>query len=98
MNQVKKATQMKGYEAYNLDRAFILDMFERQMGLCYWFGIPMVPTASHRDPQRPSLDRLDNARGYTKDNVVLACAVANIGRSSATIERFTEFCKLLRAK
>ncbi|MBC7707425.1 MAG: hypothetical protein H7274_26235 [Rhodoferax sp.] len=30
----------------------------------------------------PSLDRLDNSKGYSKSNVVLASFAANMGRSS----------------
>jgi len=96
MNAIRKTTALKHYEATDLDRAFLIDLFARQNGLCYWFGIPMIPSSVYRDPQRPSVDRLDNSIGYLRSNVVLACAAANIGRSSASAERFSAFCTTLR--
>jgi hypothetical protein len=48
-----------------------------------------------RDPQRPSLDRLDCAKGYTQDNVVLASQFANMGRSSISVERMSDFVSSL---
>ena len=87
----------RGFSPPEFDEDFILDLFERQGGKCHWYGVSMVPNPGHRDPQRPSLDRLDNSRGYHRDNVVLCCAAANIGRSSASAERFAEFCATLKA-
>lgn len=80
-----------------IDVAHVKALFEKQRGLCYWTGVPMVPSVEKRDPQRPSLDRLDNAIGYVPGNVVLATQFANIGRQTATAERFAEFLETLRA-
>lgn len=79
----------------DIDSEFILQLFEEQKGLCYWLKVPMVPSVHTRDPQRPSLDRLDCLRGYTRDNVVLCTAFANMGRRDASAERFAEFVELL---
>lgn len=82
---------------FDLTPDFIQSLYARQGGLCHWFGIPMLITGQDRHPQKPSVDRLDNARGYTKDNVVLACHAANMGRSKSTAEEWVSFVKLLRA-
>lgn len=96
VHAAKGRTKRTGREAQTISESDILAMFETQGGLCHWFGIPMVPSTGHRDPQRPSLDRIDCGRGYHLDNIVLCCAAANMGRQSATAERFAEFCTLLR--
>jgi len=93
----RTGTWRRGLAKVDVTEADILAIFDAQKGRCHWFGIPMLPTDAHRDPQRPSLDRLDNSRGYHRDNVVLCCAAANIGRSSASAERFAEFCATLKA-
>lgn len=80
-----------------MDGPFIESLFEKQSGLCHWFGVPLVPCASRRDPQHPSLDRLDPSKGYTRDNVVLTCLAANAGRSDNTTERFLAFVTTLRS-
>jgi len=58
----------------------------------------MVATENSKDPQQPSLDRLDPEKGYVKGNVVLTCLAANFGRNRTNIERFKEFVELLRKR
>ena len=73
----------------------INQMFEEQNGLCYWFKIPLKPSTNSKHPQQPSLDRLDRNKGYTKDNVVLTCYSANIGRNDNDLETWKKFISLL---
>jgi hypothetical protein len=73
-------------------------MFAVQNGLCYWFGIPLIPSHKKKHPQQPSLDRLDRNKGYAKDNVVLCCYSANIGRNENDLETWLEFLKLLKTR
>lgn len=75
--------------------ADINEMYENQNGLCYWFNIPLIPSDYSKHPQQPSLDRLDRTKGYTKDNVVLCCYSANIGRNDNDIETWKNFLSLL---
>ena len=73
----------------------IKDIFKKQEGKCYWFNIPLIPSNSKKHPQQPSLDRLDRDKGYSKDNVVLACYSANIGRNENDVETWKNFLSLL---
>ena len=73
----------------------INEMFKKQNGLCYWFNIPLVPSNHKKHPQQPSLDRLDRNKGYIKDNVVLCCYSANIGRNENEIDVWKDFLKKL---
>ena len=73
----------------------ITEMYNKQNGLCYWFKIPLIPSKKNKHPQQPSLDRLDRKKGYTKDNVVLCCYSANIGRNENDLETWESFLSLL---
>lgn len=72
----------------------INEMMVKQNSLCYWFKIPLIPSNHNKHPQQPSLDRLDRNKGYTKDNVVLCCYSANIGRNENDLETWEKFLSL----
>jgi hypothetical protein len=76
----------------------INELYEKQNGLCYWFKVPLSPSNERKHPQQPSLDRLDRNKGYVKDNIVLTCYSANIGRNENDLDTWTEFLKLLIVK
>lgn len=71
-------------------------ILERQRGKCHWLGLPLDVSIDRRGPLSPSVDRLDNSRGYTPDNVVLTCVFANLGRSTASVEQMARFAANLR--
>ncbi len=73
----------------------INEIFDKQNGLCHWFKIPLIPSNHKKYPQQPSLDRLDSNLGYTKDNVVLCCYSANIGRNENDIDTWESFLEVL---
>ena len=80
---------------HNLTVNDINEMYKNQNGLCYWFKVPLIPSNKPKHPQQPSLDRLDGNKGYTKDNVVLACYSANIGRNENNLETWKNLLNLL---
>ena len=94
-SQCARRAKLKGFGC-QVTPEFVLELHARQRGLCHWLGIPLVPSIEHRDPRRPSVDRLDQTRGYELDNVVLTCQFANMGRSNISAERFDTFVKELR--
>lgn len=76
----------------------ILEIYKNQNGLCYWFKVPLIPVLTNKHPQQPSIDRLDRFKGYTKDNVVLSCYAANIGRNETDVELWKNFISILFQK
>ena len=60
------------------------EIYEKQDGKCFWLGIPMSLEelyVSH-SPFAPSVDRIDNEKGYHSDNIVLTTRFANKGRGA----------------
>ncbi len=76
----------------------IQSIWESQNGKCYWLGIALDESNGlpDRHPLKPSLDRLDNSRGYVRENVVITSTFANLGRSNTTVEDFSEFLNVLK--
>lgn len=81
---------------FDIDVSYILELYEKQNQKCYWFGIKLEPSTVSKYPAKPSIDRLDNDKGYVKGNVVITCMTANYGRNSCDAEVFELFCRQLR--
>ena len=61
--------------------AFALELYRTQGGCCALSGLPfhlrVVGSGKARRPFAPSVDRVDSASGYTRDNVRLVCQAVN---------------------
>ena len=93
MNTLINDSKYRG-AIHDINVTDIEELYKKQNGLCYWFKIPLLPSDKNKHPQQPSLDRLDRDKGYTKDNIVLSCYSANIGRNENSLETWENFLKL----
>jgi hypothetical protein len=75
---------------HNITKQFLQTLKDEQQGLCYWLKIPIDFTMKDT-LRKPSLDRLDNTKGYEIGNVVLTTLFANMGRRDATINEMKSF-------
>jgi hypothetical protein len=63
---------------------------------CPLLGFPLTKGIMVRkDPNAPSLDRVDNSKGYIKGNVKVISYKANAMKNNASIESLKTFCKNL---
>jgi hypothetical protein len=74
------------------------DQYNKQGGKCYWFNLPLNLEDSFISwhPLACSCDRLDNSKGYLKDNIVISCRFANLGRGAASTELFENSLKRIK--
>jgi hypothetical protein len=77
---------------------YILELFQKQNGMCGYFNIPLVITEIHKHPFKPSIDRIDNTKGYTKDNIILCCLMSNMGRNSCDYDEWKTCLNSLEIK
>lgn len=69
LNQYKLKDKKRGYD-FNIDLNWFKDQVEN--GHCFYCG----------DTKRLGLDRIDNNKGHTMDNVVVCCYDCNVARSN----------------
>ncbi len=67
---------------------------------CPILGIPLFFTdqsdKSNRNPNSPSIDRIDSTKGYTPDNIVIVSWRANHLKNNGTLEEMTKIVKWLK--
>ncbi len=69
--------------SHDIDFEFLVELYNKQNGLCAYSGIPMT-FGSYLDKNWVcSLERKDPLKGYTKDNVCLICVEFNTKDSTA---------------
>lgn len=88
-----KARVIKKNMEIDITEEYLMELWEKQNGLCYYSGLPM--STVRNDMNIVSVDRVDSSRGYTKDNVVLASRWANVMKNSHSAEDFIKLCRTL---
>ena len=75
---------------FNLTPEWLHQKFAEQEGRCFWLKVPLR-LSKGGGPWQISLDRLSLEDGYTRDNVVLTCQMANLGRRATEVTDFALF-------
>lgn len=84
----------KEYDEY-LDGRFLFELWNKQKGKCFYTNIKMnfIPTDKLR---LVSIDRVDNNKGYTVDNVVLCTYAFNSFKFNMSHKEVLEFVKMIK--
>jgi hypothetical protein len=69
-----------------------VDTFEAQGGRCVLTGVPLSTNGAFADITA-SLDRINNAEGYTKDNIQWVHKKINMMRGDIELRVFIEACR-----
>ena len=80
--RAKKRAEKSGIEFNILKEDIVIP------NVCPVLNIPLFYTKTGGLPSNnsPSLDRIDNSKGYTKDNIIVVSRRANVLKNDATIE------------
>lgn len=79
---------------FEIDSAFLTKLWQKQNGACAITGIKM--TYSYNNLKTISIDRIDNFKGYTEDNVQLVCKAINLGKSQHQNSEMLEFIEEIK--
>ena len=75
------------------------ELWDRQKGRCFYSGTKMILPKNSGDVKgrqlmkNCSVDRIDSDKPYQKDNIVLCCYGANLGKGIWSGEEYIDFCK-----
>ena len=89
----------KGIELeINLSIEDLKEIYNKQNGRCFWFDIPINTDSVLEKGNLLSMsaDRIDNNKGYTKDNIVICCRFANLGRQNCEFSKFKDIIKYIK--
>ena len=99
LNMAKRRSK-KYNRAFDLDLEFLQQLWLKQQTKCAVTGLFLDEKYIHtkkqrkdKNPYQASLDRIDNDRGYTKDNVRFVCYMFNIARNDFDDDKVLQFCK-----
>lgn len=80
---------------FNLTPDDLVELFDKQRGLCAYSGIPLqLEYVVHRS-SNVSVDRIDSSGGYTKGNVQLVCRWINFAKGATPHREFLEQLRTL---
>ena len=88
LRRAKSNAKNRGWE-FDLNYDFVLNILEK--GICQISGITFIYISYHRF--RPSIDRIDNNKGYTKNNVQIVVKIYNYLKNRYSDEDCLDFLK-----
>ena len=86
-----KSRAKKANYAFDLDSQYLLNLWKKQCGLCFYSKQKMQIIHLKFSFWSPSLDRRDPDKGYTKGNVVWALHGVNCFKQQLTFSEFRDF-------
>jgi hypothetical protein len=80
-------SKKKGFSPPTVTEKWILEQYEKNPR-CFYTGVPLVlpKVGDVWEDHAPSLDRIDNGRGYLMENVRLTSLAWNRMRGGSTVE------------
>ena len=90
-----KARAKKKGLPYLIDDKVMIEMSRAQADRCALTGIDFDFTSELgfiNRPYAPSVDRIDNSKGYTPDNIQIVCVIVNKAKNEYPQDMFDEMC------
>jgi len=92
-NRCKQRAKKYNYD-FSLTKEYIISLLEN--GVCEKTNIKLIIDDSTYHPYAPSIDRIDNNKGYTNDNIQVTCMIYNFCKNKFSEEQVNEFFKDMR--
>lgn len=96
LKAIRSTCRRSGREL-TITRDDITEVFEQQSGRCFYSGMKLNFELRKHSPMYPSVDRVDSMRGYTRDNIVVACWWMNRAKFTYPAEYYMQIVDEMRA-
>lgn len=93
-NSYKKSAKVRNLN-FDMTPKDILELYKKQNGLCVLTGARLICNLTFAAKNSWSIDRVDNNKGYTKDNIMLVSKTVNVFRNRSTLKEFLEICNMV---
>ena len=91
-----KSRSEKRQVPFNIDKEYLVNLFEDQNGKCYYSGIQLNivknKTGVLNDPVKMTLDCIDPDSGYVKGNVVWCAYCVNVFKQKMSVDEMVQIC------
>jgi hypothetical protein len=82
--------------ASDLTVSYLISLYNDQKGLCNISKLPMTIVVGNKVVDTNiSIDRIDNNKGYIKENIQLVCRRINSMKSDLILDNFYNWCELI---
>tara|TARA_X000000950_G_scaffold197326_2_gene237605 strand:- start:14371 stop:14862 length:492 start_codon:yes stop_codon:yes gene_type:complete len=90
-------SRRKKTHEFTLEREDLHTMYDQQKGLCAYSGMIMtyIKDGSGYHLTNISIDRINNDKGYTIDNVCLVCLAINMMKYTLDLNDLLDWCKII---
>lgn len=85
----KNSAVKRKHKEFDITKEYLYELLENQNDACYYTGRPFQYDTG---PFKPSLDRVDNTKGYIVGNVCLCCWYVNQMKRDLPLDLFLETC------
>ncbi len=95
LRKAKQRAKDRGHEC-TITADLVLQLLAEQGGKCALTGLDLDlrPSPDNgRRPFAPSIDRIDNSRGYVDGNVRITSVIANVAAADWSAEDFQKMCE-----
>ena len=97
LHDMKKKCKKRNLE-FNITENEIFEILEKQNFKCALSGVNIIfgeTATNHKKNTTASIDRIDNSKGYTKENIQIVHKIINIMRNKFEIHEYINWCNLV---